>query len=496
MNALFRPYRALLAFAVFLMMSSVAVTALAEPVCYRLPFPNPNLGDGFGSRTGRSNPHRGVDFPQPQGKAIPAVADGVVANIAFNGCLGNNIVIRHADGVFSGYSHMVTRTPLQIGQSVTAGQTIGYVGRTGTCATGPHLHLSMGPTATSFAAGAVFDPYAYIVSHKECSCDRSGGGLTFSCDGPNPGKTCVSVNEPEDKAGWADNFLCSDANLGLEFSAAGPIKGKRCTYVSDAAEPHAGWANNYICVDQEAPVALSWSSGGPIKGKDCVNWNEPGDAAGSWQDNYLCVDPKLDFVQDIFTFSADGAQSATQSCVSVGDPDDPNGWKDNFFCSTKDIGMQYSFAGPIAGMRCTNTAEPGEHNPEVWADNYLCLPEDSSYYFQWSAAGPIEGQACIRWYEPGDPKGSWEDDYVCVTYAGSSSALNPLSADPEGGGDVLEQEEDLDLADFDQGGCSTARSTNSSSHTFSKSKSPASGGVLVVALGVLASVVVRRKRSR
>lgn len=54
---------------------------------------------------------------------------------------GGYIVIRHADGVETDYSHL-SATYIREGQTVKAGQVIGRVGDTG-LATGPHLHFGM-----------------------------------------------------------------------------------------------------------------------------------------------------------------------------------------------------------------------------------------------------------------------------------------------------------------------------------------------------------------
>ena len=116
-----------------LLLAGVVDASVNASVCYRLPFSNPNLADGWGSTCcGRINPHRGLDFPKPLGTAIPAVADGTVVVKTSTGCLGNVVVVRHADGLYSGYSHMQAQSPLATGTSVTKGQTIGRVGSTGT----------------------------------------------------------------------------------------------------------------------------------------------------------------------------------------------------------------------------------------------------------------------------------------------------------------------------------------------------------------------------
>ncbi len=171
----------------FRMCAAVAVM-LATPaigqVCYRLPFSNPNLADGWGSTCcGRTNPHRGVDFPQAAGTSIPAVADGVVALKASNGCLGNVIIVRHADGMFSGYNHMNAQSPLAVGQAVTMGQVVGKVGATGTCANGAHLHLTMSATVGGYASGVTVDPYKWIAARTTCNTPPKGVLDAATCDG-------------------------------------------------------------------------------------------------------------------------------------------------------------------------------------------------------------------------------------------------------------------------------------------------------------------------
>lgn len=160
--------------AIVLLALFVAKPALAADVCYQLPFSNPNLADGWGSTAGRANPHRGVDFPQAANTPIPAVADGVVRVVTFNGCLGNVIVLEHADGMFSGYAHMIRTSPLAIGTVVSRGQTIGNVGTTGTCTTGNHLHLTMSASVNGYYTGTTVDPYKYIQATRYAAAIARG----------------------------------------------------------------------------------------------------------------------------------------------------------------------------------------------------------------------------------------------------------------------------------------------------------------------------------
>ena len=171
-----------LAFVALLLALLGAVPRAAEAACYRLPFSNPNLADGWHSVCcGRTNPHRGVDFPQAEGTAIPAVAAGVVRVNTWSGCLGNVLVIRHSDGMYSGYSHMVRRSTLAVGATVTLRQTIGYVGGTGSCARGAHLHLTLSDHESGYWTGTTVDPYVYIRQHPPLA--ETCNGRDDDCDG-------------------------------------------------------------------------------------------------------------------------------------------------------------------------------------------------------------------------------------------------------------------------------------------------------------------------
>ena len=84
-------------------------------------------------------PHTGVDYSAPMGTPVHSVADGVVTKAGWGGGGGNTIYIEHAGGLKTGYLHLKSfANGIKVGTRVSQGQTIGYVGSTGT-STGPHL---------------------------------------------------------------------------------------------------------------------------------------------------------------------------------------------------------------------------------------------------------------------------------------------------------------------------------------------------------------------
>ncbi|MEE4452457.1 M23 family metallopeptidase [Novosphingobium resinovorum] len=88
--------------------------------------------------------HGGVDFAAPIGTPIYAAAAGTVTSASPSACAGNMVIISHANGMETRYFHLVRYAEgLHAGQQVPQGFTIGYVGTTGTCTTGPHLHYEI-----------------------------------------------------------------------------------------------------------------------------------------------------------------------------------------------------------------------------------------------------------------------------------------------------------------------------------------------------------------
>lgn len=87
--------------------------------------------------------HDGTDFGASCNTPIKAAASGVVSERYYNGGYGNRLMIDHGlvDGqyVTTGYNH-ATRYIVSVGERVSQGQVIGYVGSTG-YSTGCHLHL-------------------------------------------------------------------------------------------------------------------------------------------------------------------------------------------------------------------------------------------------------------------------------------------------------------------------------------------------------------------
>ena len=107
---------------------------------------------------GNVRPHQGIDYGAPSGTPIMAVGDGVITSIGRAGGYGNQIIIRHNNGLESLYGHMSRfAKTMKKGKRVRQGQTIGYVGATGT-ATGPHLDFRIRKNGTFVNPGKLIIP--------------------------------------------------------------------------------------------------------------------------------------------------------------------------------------------------------------------------------------------------------------------------------------------------------------------------------------------------
>lgn len=135
------------------------------------PLPEPNgpshisswygyRSDPFGS--GGGDWHGGIDIWAACNTPIYAVLDGVVilSQDGWNGGCGNYTVIYHGNGLYTEYMHQNYRN-VYVGQTVSRGETIGFVGTTGS-STGYHLHLGVVISDHGFDTSCRVDPAPYL----------------------------------------------------------------------------------------------------------------------------------------------------------------------------------------------------------------------------------------------------------------------------------------------------------------------------------------------
>lgn len=112
----------------------------------------------FGPRTsptaGASTYHQGIDLAGSAGSPIYASRTGRVTLATYSNSAGYYVSINHGDGYSSIYMHM-TNFVVSAGQTVSAGQLIGYMGSTG-ISTGNHLHFGIALN------GAYVNPASYL----------------------------------------------------------------------------------------------------------------------------------------------------------------------------------------------------------------------------------------------------------------------------------------------------------------------------------------------
>ncbi len=118
--------------------------AVSSPFGYRYhPFSNARLF------------HTGIDFAVDFGTPVFAAADGVVQEINREPLLGLSVLVAHRGEYETMYAHL-QEAIVTAGDSVRAGDTVGFVGSTG-MSTGPHLHFEVR------FRGAPRDPGQYIL---------------------------------------------------------------------------------------------------------------------------------------------------------------------------------------------------------------------------------------------------------------------------------------------------------------------------------------------
>ena len=100
-----------------------------------------SFGDRLDPFNGEGSFHAGVDIATSYGAPVQAAADGVVLKTSWESGYGRAVMLAHGRGVRTMYAHLAGFN-VAAGQVVLAGDTIGFVGRSGR-STGPHLHYEV-----------------------------------------------------------------------------------------------------------------------------------------------------------------------------------------------------------------------------------------------------------------------------------------------------------------------------------------------------------------
>lgn len=121
---------------------------------------------------GGARRHAGVDLKTKPNDEIVAAFDGVVTRSSPYSGYGNCIVIKHAYGIETLYSHQ-SKNIVKVGDKVKAGQVIGLTGRTGR-ATTEHLHFETHFKGRRFNPNLLFDHTSRQLQQATITLKKSG----------------------------------------------------------------------------------------------------------------------------------------------------------------------------------------------------------------------------------------------------------------------------------------------------------------------------------
>ncbi len=182
--------------------------------------------DTWGAARSGGRGHKGTDLMSPKGTHVLAVADGVVTGLKDGSSSGLYVQLAHEGGWETYYMHLNNDTPgtddgrggaatayapgLSVGDTVTAGQHIGYVGDSGNAeGSSSHTHFEL------HLGGSAVNPYSYLFAveaHQNDLTERILAAASLS------GDPLASVRAPlwdEVTAGNASDCLPEAATAAL-----------------------------------------------------------------------------------------------------------------------------------------------------------------------------------------------------------------------------------------------------------------------------------------
>jgi murein DD-endopeptidase MepM/ murein hydrolase activator NlpD len=140
--------------------------------------------------------HFGIDFNTLCGTPVLAIGDGVV--FAVDGPYGaapHNLVIQHANGLFSLYGHLLQRPTIAVGTEVHAGDPVALSGDpAGRCDLDPHLHLEI---RTDEMRRTVNPVPLLNLDWQRATAGIRRNGTTFEPDPDNPDRWMSFADQPD-----------------------------------------------------------------------------------------------------------------------------------------------------------------------------------------------------------------------------------------------------------------------------------------------------------
>lgn len=136
--------------------------------CY--PLPGSKVISPYGRRGGRM--HTGTDIKTKPNDNILAAFDGIVVMSQRYSAYGNCIILKHANGLETLYSHN-SKNLVKVGERVKCGQTIALTGRTGR-ATTEHLHFEVRVKGRHYNSNILFDHVAKKLKKTKLTFYKNG----------------------------------------------------------------------------------------------------------------------------------------------------------------------------------------------------------------------------------------------------------------------------------------------------------------------------------
>lgn len=102
--------------------------------------------------------HDGVDLAAEPGTPVCAASSGTVTDVRDDDLMGTTVILSHDGGYDTIYANLQAVPTVEVGEYVTAGQTIGSVGKTALGESAMPSHLHFGVTKD----GEYIDPIEYL----------------------------------------------------------------------------------------------------------------------------------------------------------------------------------------------------------------------------------------------------------------------------------------------------------------------------------------------